>query len=243
MDLTHAPSKPATDLGLPYRPGGLAFLREAARSFRTTGAVAPSSGPLAARLAAPLAMARAEFGGPVSVLEVGAGTGPVTRTLAGRLGPADRLDVVEINPRFVEVLYDALHTDPALSAASDRIRIIADSITDTDLDRRYDVIVSCLPFTNFEPHTVRSILDRYLSVLEPGGHLTYFAYVGTQATRALVADRAEAARHRASSAVLDGFATRYGVGDSLVLRNLPPARVHHLRAPGPLGRSSEAPAR
>jgi phospholipid N-methyltransferase len=241
MDLTHAPGKPSTDLGFPYRAGRLAFLREAARTFRTTGAVAPSSGPLAARLAAPLALARAELGGPVSVLEVGAGTGPVTRTLASRLGPADRLDVVEINPRFVDILHDALRTDPALSAASDRIRIIADSITEAGLDRRYDVIVSCLPFANFASYEVRSILDRYFSVLEPGGHLTYFAYLGTRATRALVSDRAEAARHREAAAVLADFTARYGVDDGLVLRNLPPARVRHLRAPGPLGRT-EVPA-
>ncbi|WP_086559522.1 class I SAM-dependent methyltransferase [Streptomyces africanus] len=237
MDLTHAPHKPTTGLGLPYRSGRLTFLREAARTFRTTGAVAPSSGPLATRLAAPLALARAELGGPVSVLEVGAGTGPVTRMLASRLGPADRLDVVEVNPRFVDVLHGALRTDPALSAASDRIRIIAESITEARLGRRYDVIVSCLPFTNFAPDMVRTVLERYFSVLEPGGHLTYFAYLGTEATRALVADRAEAARHRAVAAVLDGFTARYGVGDSLVLRNLPPARVRHLRAPGPLGRT------
>ncbi|TPQ21424.1 class I SAM-dependent methyltransferase [Streptomyces sporangiiformans] len=237
MDLTHAPSKTPADLELPYQPGRLAFLREAAHTFRTTGAVAPSSRPLAARLAAPLALARAELGGPVSVLEVGAGTGPVTRTLASRLGPADRLDVVEINPRFVDLIHRALRTDPAMSAASDRIRIIAESITDAELGGRYDVIVSCLPFANFEPHMVRTILDRYFSVLAPGGHLTYFAYPGTQVTRALVADRAEAARQREVAAVLDGFTARYGVGDSLVLRNLPPARVRHLRAPGPQGRT------
>ncbi|MBZ6477480.1 class I SAM-dependent methyltransferase [Streptomyces griseocarneus] len=214
---------------------GLAFLREAARTFRTTGAVAPSSRRLAERLAAPLAPT-CRPRRPAAVLEVGAGTGPVTRVLAGAVGPADRLDVVEINPRFVEILDGALRTDPALSAAADRIRLIPESITDLRIDHGYDVIVSCLPFTNFDPEEVRAILDRYLSVLVPGGHLTFFAYLGTHATRSLLSGRRETARHREVTCLLHDFTRRHSGRASVVWRNLPPARVWHLRAPRPAAR-------
>lgn len=209
--------------------GGLAFLREAVHSFRTTGAIAPSSRHLAARLAAPLRPGGVR--GPTRVLEVGAGTGPVTRELAGLLGPADRLDVVEINPRFVDVLERGLRTDRVLATAADRIRIIPKSITDVDLEPRYDVIVSCLPFTNFAPRQVGAILDQYLAALVPGGTLTYFGYLGTQAARRLFDSRAEAARHREVAAVLAEYAERYGSGSSTVWANVPPARVWTLRAP------------
>ncbi|MEV5597267.1 methyltransferase domain-containing protein [Streptomyces sp. NPDC052496] len=216
----------------PAAPTGPArFLREAARTPHTTGAVAPSSPWLAAQLAAPLAREVRHSGRPVAVLEAGAGTGPVTRTLAGLLRDADHLDVVEINTRFVAVLNGALRTDATLAAAAGRIRILPGSITEVPLDRRYDAVVSGLPFTNFEPAQVRTILDRYLSVLRPGGHLTYFAYLGTAAARSLVAGRSEAARHRAVAGVLAEYGRRYGQGRSTVWRNLPPAYVHHLRAP------------
>ncbi|MFI9201370.1 class I SAM-dependent methyltransferase [Streptomyces sp. NPDC053048] len=221
----------ATVLPPPTHPAaGPVFLREAVRTFRATGAVAPSSRPLAERLAAPLVRARA-CRRPVAVLEVGAGTGPVTRVLAGAVGPADRLDVVEINPRFVEILNRALRTDPSMAAAADRIRIIPESITEMRIDHRYDVIVSCLPFSNFEPEEVRAILRRYLSALVPGGHLTFFGYLGTHATRSLVGSRREAARHRAVAGLLDDFTGRHACRESVVWRNLPPARVWHLRAP------------
>ncbi|MFK0296352.1 class I SAM-dependent methyltransferase [Streptomyces sp. NPDC090442] len=213
--------------------GGPVFLREALRTMRETGALAPSGSRLANGLAAPLPAA-GERHGPVRVLEVGAGTGTVTRTLAERLGAGDRLEAVEINHRFVRMLHDALRLDPALSAAAKCIRIIPESITELPLEERtYDVIVSCLPFTNFEPDLVRSLLDRYLTALVPGGHPTYFGYLGTLASRNLVGSRAEAARHRAVAAVLAEFSARYGNGGGrrVVWRNLPPARVSHLRAP------------
>ncbi len=208
----------------------LAFLREAARTFRTTGAIAPSSAGLAARLAERLAGERRRSRGPLSVLEVGAGTGSVTRTLAGLIGPRDHLDVVELNPKFVDLLNRALVTDPALSAASGNIRIVPGSITRLELSRRYDVIVSCLPFANFEPGEVREIMDRYLSLLVPGGHLSYFRYLGTHTLRMLLPGRAEVVRHRSVTALLTGIESRYGTGGGVVWGNLPPARVVHLRS-------------
>ncbi|MFH8403698.1 class I SAM-dependent methyltransferase [Streptomyces sp. NPDC018019] len=227
MNATPVPTATAT----PEVTGPVRFLREAARTPHTTGAVAASSPRLAARLAAPFARELRRSGRPAAVLEVGAGTGPVTRALAGLLRPADRLDVVEINPRFVAALNGALRTDAILAAAAGRIRVVPGSITEVPLDRRYDAIVSGLPFTNFAPDEVRTILDRYLSVLLPGGHLTYFAYLGTAPARALLASRSEAARHRAVADVLTEYGERYGQGRSTVWRNVPPAYVHHLRAP------------
>ncbi|BCK73923.1 methyltransferase [Streptomyces libani subsp. rufus] len=200
--------------------------------MRTTGAVAPSGSWLARRLAAPLPAPGGRS--PLRVLEVGAGTGTVTRVLAERIGPGDRLDAVEINPRFVRLLSEALRTDRALAAASERIRIVPESICRTPLpENSYDVIVSCLPFMNFAPATVRSLLERYVAALVPGGHLTFFGYLGTLSLRRLFVDRAEAARHRAVAAVLAEFSARYGDGEGggVVWRNLPPARVSHLRAP------------
>ncbi len=210
----------------------MAFLREAWRSMRTTGAIAPSSIHLGNGLAAPLLAPGSR--GPVRVLEVGAGTGTVTRAIASRLGPGDRLEAVEFNPAFVRLLTRALRRDAVLSAVSGQIRIIPESITELPLaERAYDVIVSCLPFTNFTPETVRSLLERFLTALVPGGHLTYFGYLGTQPARNLISSRAEAARHRSVGAVLTEFSAHYGSGGSggIVWRNLPPARVIHLRAP------------
>lgn len=167
----------------------------------------------------------------MTVLEVGAGTGAITRALAARLGPEDRLDAVELNARFADMLKTALADDSVLAAVADRVRVIAGSITEIDLDRRYDAIISGLPFMNFDPVEVQAILDRYLEALVPGGRLTIYGYLGTQVVGRLVGSRPEVARGRAVSAVLTDFERRYGRDRAVVWSNLPPARIRYLRAP------------
>ncbi|QTZ92333.1 class I SAM-dependent methyltransferase [Streptomyces auratus] len=229
MDLTQTTHRPSA----PWRPSaGLAFLQEATRTQRLTGAIAPSSRRLATRLAVPLRDRKPS--NPAAILEVGAGTGTVTRALARLVGPADQLDVVEVNPSFVRILTESMETDPDLSGAAPQIRLVPESITDMHLaPHSYDVIVSCLPFANFEPDVVESIFERYLSALTPGGHLTYFRYLGTQVARTVFSRRTEITRHRAVTAVMEDFEHRYGVHHSTVWGNLPPAQVQTLRAPAP----------
>jgi phosphatidylethanolamine/phosphatidyl-N-methylethanolamine N-methyltransferase len=61
----------------------LEFFRQYRHRFQTTGAVAPSSRFLARALARPLQ----QHAGPCRVLEVGPGTGAVTRRIARLLKP------------------------------------------------------------------------------------------------------------------------------------------------------------
>ncbi|MFB6989678.1 MULTISPECIES: class I SAM-dependent methyltransferase [unclassified Streptomyces] len=234
------------------------FVTEAVRGFRTTGAVAPSSRHLASALCEP---ATERAGQPLDVLEVGAGTGPVTRFLLPLLAPGSSLDVVEANPRFAAVLRNVvderrpdredrsthphvrLHghaPNPARSPL--QVRVHETRIELLDTHKSYDLIISGLPFTNFGPDTVASLMDRYLDLLRPGGSLTYFAYVGTAPARRLVARSAEVARHRAVEAVLAAYRRRGPARGRTVWANVPPARVWRLdptpsrtRTPAPRG--------
>ena len=206
------------------------FLIEAARDLRTTGAVAPSSTTLARLLTNPVDETDS---GPLNVLEVGAGTGSVTRTLIHRLTRGSRLDIVEANPRFAARLRHLVGTHPQLAGDSERTRVHHALVEELDTDHRYDVIVSGLPFTNFTPAQAEKIMARYMDLLEPGGTLTYFAYRGTRHARALTATREESRRHRAVEDVLDTYQRRYATGCWTVWANLPPARVWQLRRPAP----------
>lgn len=207
---------------------GWLFCTEALRGFRTTGAIAPSGKRLAAMLAEPL---RQQAGRPLDVLEVGAGTGSVTRALISLLGRESRLDVVEANARFAASLRHLVHTCPASAGETGRVRVHEEFIEHLHTGRTYDVIVSGLPFTNFTPDRVEAIMEQYLKLLRPGGTLTYFAYTGTGLARALLASRGEAARHLSVESILAGYQRRYGTACRTVWRNLPPARVWQLRAP------------
>ncbi|GGT67751.1 methyltransferase [Streptomyces atratus] len=204
------------------------FFAETFRTFRTTGAVTPSGRRLAAALAAPLAH---RTGQPRAVLEVGAGTGAVSRVLADLLGPEDTLDLVEANPRFARLLAADLRADPRLALHQERIALFAGPVAELDPQARYDVIVSGLPFANFHPREVSDLLAGYLSALKPGGHLTYFGYRGAARLRALLGTSRSLARHSGVTHVLDTFQQTHATGCRTVWGNLPPARVWHLRAP------------
>ncbi|WP_196949751.1 class I SAM-dependent methyltransferase [Kitasatospora sp. SUK 42] len=250
--LRHRPDSPPSQRSSPASPNGgdhLLFLAEALRTFHDTGALAPSGAELVNALVVPVT---SRPNRPISVLEVGAGTGVVTRRLAHVLRPGDRLHVVEANPRFAE----RLREDPVLAARQPGVAVRLSACRIEELSEaarregtaedetegaaeRYDVIVSGLPFTNFEPGQVRNILDLYLRLLVPGGELTYFGYLGTTTARTLVSGPRQGARHRAVVRLLRRFETTYGLGERTVWRNLPPARAYLLRSPG--GREEWAP--
>jgi phosphatidylethanolamine/phosphatidyl-N-methylethanolamine N-methyltransferase len=210
--------------------GGWMFLIEAARDARTTGAIAPSGKALARALTDPV---RAGAPRPLNILEAGAGTGAVTRALIHRLPPGSHLDIAEVNPRFAARLRHLAATDPQATARGKEVRVHTTPVEDLDTDRRYDVIVSGLPFTNFDPRQVETIMDRYLELLHPGATLTYFAYLGTREALTLLAPRPQARRHRAVERVLATYQRRYATGCRTVWANVPPARVWQLRRPAP----------
>lgn len=206
-----------------------AFLTEAARDPRTTGAVAPSGRALSRALTDPV---RALAPRPLTVLEAGAGTGAVTRALIPQLPPGSRLDLVEANPRFATRLRGLVGTHPLLAGEPERVRVHRSYVEDVPGEEHYDVIVSGLPLTNFTPDQVDAIMARFMGLLYPGGALTYFAYLGTRQARTLLSSRAQARRHRAVEEVMADYQRRYAIGRWAVWGNLPPARVWQLRKPG-----------
>ena len=92
------------------------FVREFRRTFETTGALLPSGRLLGRALVRPISAHEA----PVRVLEVGAGTGAVTKEILRHVRPDDHFDVVELNDRFVHVLQNRFATEPAFQAVADR---------------------------------------------------------------------------------------------------------------------------
>ncbi len=204
---------------------GVVFATEAVRDPHTTGAVAPSSRSLARALTA----AVDQHGRPVTVLEVGAGTGSVTRELLSRMPPGSALDIVEANPRFAAQLRHLVGAVQHPAGSGSTIAIHDADIAQFDTDRRYDVIVSGLPFANFTPDDVENIVTRYLEWLRPGGTLTYFAYRGTMQARRLLAGRRRANRHREVERVLTDHRSRHLTSCATVWANLPPARVWRLQ--------------
>ncbi|MGW1772271.1 class I SAM-dependent methyltransferase [Streptomyces sp. NPDC002104] len=198
------------------------FLREFARTRRETGAIAPSS-PLLAR-----ALTRYVIpspGRPRAVLEVGPGTGAVTRHIQPSLGPLDTLELIEPNPRFAGLLRDSYRNDA-------RVGLLPGLVQDHRLGA-YDTIVCGLPFANFEAAVVEGILGQLLGALNPGGTLSFFAYAGVPPLRRALTSGGTRERTLGTQAVLERTLRRHRFRTETVLWNVPPAHVHHLALAAP----------
>ncbi len=201
------------------------FFREFRRHFRTTGAVLPSSRFLARALTTQLRQPRL----PSRILEVGPGTGSVTRAIARRMGPDDRLDAVEINAHFVGLLRQRLGEDKAFRHCLDQIEVVHAALEDLPGDSVYDYIVSGLPLNNFTVAQVREIFGAYARLLKPDGTLSYYEYAFVRQLKWPLVDRRERRRLFRVGRVMRGYIRDFQYRREQIFINVPPATVRHLR--------------
>ncbi len=206
----------------------LLIIKHCRENFHHTGTVTPSSRFLARAMTAPLASVNGDPA-PVNVLEVGIGTGTLTRAIAIRLRPQDRLVAYEINDEFVAWIREQMSIDPALIAARDRIEIVHAPIQNIARVPAFDFIISSLPFSNFPPELVRDILDVFRAIVKPGGTVSLYEYVGSHTVRLWFAKADERRRLRGVIDVIREFRGKHIVTTDFVLFNVPPAYARHLR--------------
>lgn len=202
-----------------------AFFRAFRENFHDTGAILPSSRFLARALAVKLRGPRP----PARILEVGPGTGPVTREIVRLMRPDDRLDAVEINPTFVELLRKRLAEDPFLRKRAHQVELIQSGVEDLNGNAKYDYIISGLPLNNFQASHVRLIFRTFARLLKPGGTLSYYEYALVRQLKSPFVGSAERRRLRRVGRVVDRYIREYQTGLRFVFMNLPPAKVRYLQ--------------
>lgn len=137
-----------------------------------TGAFLPSQRFLIDKMIAPVP---ADYTG--QILELGAGTGALTRRLAGQC-PAARILACEINP----VLAQDLEYHIASAGLSHRVQVVSDS-AERVMARRFssgaprpDFIISGIPLGNLDRRAVLALVQRIYQALAPGGMYIQFQY-------------------------------------------------------------------
>jgi phosphatidylethanolamine/phosphatidyl-N-methylethanolamine N-methyltransferase len=147
-------------------PSNLLFLRSLLLNPKSIGALAPSSPKLSRFIAARVGSSRAP------VLEIGAGTGAITRELLQNAIDPANLFVIErdarlawfLRQKFPGVLVrcdDALHCGRILSEhAVPSVR----------------TVVSSLPLRNMEPDQRNAIVEAMLNTLDRNGQLIQYTY-------------------------------------------------------------------
>jgi len=166
-----------------------------------------------------------------TVLEVGAGTGAVTRYLGALLGGEDELDICEVEPDFVDIIERNVLTRGEFTSAiaEGRVRIMRVPVQELTHENRYDFIISGLPLNAFELRDVKDIFNVVRRSLKPGGVFSYFEYVGLRRTTRAFAVGKQRKRILTVSTYLSHRIRKHQFDRRTVLQNLPPAYARYLR--------------
>ena len=188
------------------------FARELINQPAAIGAIWPSSSRLATRMAARVPRHRDGL-----VVELGAGTGAVTRALLRDGIAPRRLVVIERSARFVRYLRSRFPGIRVLQGDAARLAELLPP------GHPIDAIVSSLPLRSLPPNVAAAIVAQWWSLLPVGGTVIQYTY--DLRARGL--------------ASLPGFMER---ASDIVWANLPPARVLALECHCASPHASGAPA-
>lgn len=137
--------------------------------------------------------------------------------------PGDHLDVVELNAAFC----DALRAD-VLPQDSDMVQLHQGSIEEVDLGGAYHAIVCGLPYNAFPTHVSRAILRRLVSMLRPGGTLSFFEYAAIRHLRSATSSIQVKRAMRWHASFIRRLEQDMSGRRDLVMMNIPPAWAVHL---------------
>ena len=175
----------------------LKFLGKYIKNPRFTGAVWPSSRFLARKMAKFSAYRKGSV-----VVELGPGTGPVTKALLEAGVEPENLCSIEFDPALAANLKERF---PGVHVVNDSAENLS-AILGDDVSR-VGAIVSSLPLLSLPKACVEEILRQVESVLPAGGRFVQFTYNVNKDPKAY------------------GFGRMRHVGAAVVVLNVPPARV------------------
>jgi len=171
----------------------LNFVQRMARNPRAIGAISPASPALAEAMAA-----QVDFSAPGRVLELGPGTGAITRALIRRgMGP-QKVVAIERDPAFARMLrsrFPGLDVVEGDAADAQRLETLGP----------FSAIISSLPLLNFPNHERLALVRTLLELMPAGAPFVQYSY-GVKAPLPRAAD------------------VRVTLADR-VWRNLPPAQI------------------
>ena len=144
------------------------FLIESLKNFKTVGAVAACSSIAAGRMTKPVDFARALFG-----VELGGGTGVITKEILARMRPDAELIVFEINRFFITAL--STIDDPRLTVVGDSAANLGAYLASRGIEK-VDAVISTLPIGTMSRALRGQVLEEVVGALDSEGRYVQIQY-------------------------------------------------------------------
>jgi phosphatidylethanolamine/phosphatidyl-N-methylethanolamine N-methyltransferase len=109
-----------------------------------------------------------DWGRATALVELGAGTGPITRVIARSAGPECRVVVVERDPDFTRLLRERFGGRPNFEIVEGDVRDLASILSGRGIDR-VDHVVSGLPVPSFPREMQKDLFRAVSKVLKSDG--------------------------------------------------------------------------
>jgi len=159
---------------------------------------------------------------PIHILEIGAGTGPFSEEIIKKMGPADSLDIIEIDPDLCAVLRQKF-------GEHENVHVHCLSILDWNPSYFYDYIVSALPHNTFDADFVLAVLDKYKNLINQDGVLSYIELMGFGNLKKFFLTGKKKKDYLKNIGATESFRKQFEFSVDTVLLNCPPAHAYHLR--------------
>ncbi|MEP7196306.1 MAG: rRNA adenine N-6-methyltransferase family protein [Saprospiraceae bacterium] len=146
----------------------LLFIKEGFKKFKSIGSISKSS-----RFVAKEMLKNINFNEKIVIVELGAGTGAITKFLMEKMNEESKLIIIESNEAFCRKLQVGL--DHRVILIQDSAEHIEDHIKNLNLGM-VDYVVSSLPFVMFNEHLCIRILNSVSRVMKPDALLIQLHY-------------------------------------------------------------------
>jgi phosphatidylethanolamine/phosphatidyl-N-methylethanolamine N-methyltransferase len=147
----------------------LLFLGQTARRRRTMGAIAPSGGPLTRAIAQQVG----DLAAGQVIIELGPGTGVITKALVARF-PHNPILAVEVNEPFIAPLRKAFPAVNVVQGCASQLEAHLARLGKTAAD--VGAVVSGVPLLSLPGDLPQRILASVAGVLRPGRPYIQFTY-------------------------------------------------------------------
>lgn len=209
------------------------FTEEIIKDPKNMGAAAPCSKYLAKDAIAELPPRK--DGKPRRFLEVGAGTGVVTKQFVKKLEEGDTLDIVELQRPLCKILDKKFGSIPGVT-------VHCTGIENFNPGTKYDAIVMTVPFNSLPFELVEKIWSHVITnLLETDGVLSYIYYPGLPVIKKLMLAPEKRADFQNIQDHLDALYKEHGIKQSFELRNFPPVCTRYLKPTTPTEETTHIP--